>query len=215
MMNRLLLLFFYIIFSNCCLSQIDHIFYVNDVENVEYLTVNFCIDNEGKTSSVNILPDKTTYKNENIINQVIEYRKGIEYYPDSNLNNNCYDYTFTFLNIKYQTETLDSSELEKCANFKNGVFKYNNTIHPNTIIERTEEFQIEKTGKDFIKFKIDWLTPNKYTLTYFEVSDKEYEYLLGEKIEVEIIKIINGNEYLYFSNLLDRTYTSMIITKTN
>lgn len=196
-------------------AQIQQEFYVDDANNVELLTVNFCIDNIGKTSSVTIIPEKTTYKNQENIRQVVEYRKSIEYYPDSKLRNNCYDYTFRFINKKFENKKLDSLQIPKCEIFRNGTFKYNDGINSETTIERNNETQIEKDKNETYKYKIEWTSPTNYILTYIEVSEKESEYLLGEKIYVEIIEILEDESYVYKSNLLDRTIVTGIIKRTN
>jgi hypothetical protein len=121
-------------------AQIQNEFYVDDVENIEYLTVNFCVNNEGKTERVTVIPSKTTYKNENVINQVLEYRKSIEYYPDTNLKNNCFDFTFTFVNSKLQRSQLSGNDIKLIDNFKSGKFKYADIIFPNATITRSNEY---------------------------------------------------------------------------
>ncbi len=57
------------------------------------------------------------------------------------------------------------------------------------------------------------MKPNFYILTYLEVSKEEYKYLLGEKINVEIIKVIDANTYVYKSNLLNRTFIIGVMKK--
>lgn len=195
-------------------AQIQQEFYVADANNIEFLTVNFCVDNSGKTSSVTIIPEKTTYRNQENINKVVEYRKSIEYFPDSKLRNNCYDYTFRFLNTRLENIKLDSLKTSKCELFKNGTFKYSDEIYSNTIIERNNEFQIEKDEANIFKYKIDWINNSNYILTYLEVSDRKFDYLIGEKIYVEIIDILEDGSYIYRSNLLDRTVITGIIKKT-
>lgn len=194
-------------------AQIQQEFYVDDATNVELLTVNFCVDNNGKTSSVIVIPEKTTYKNQENIRQVIEYRKSIEYYPDSKLRNNCYDYTFRFINKKFENKKLDSQKIPKCKLFRNGIFKYNDGINSETTIERNNEFQVEKDNNVIFNYKIEWTSDTNYILTYIEVSDKKYDYLLGEKIDVEIVEILEDGSYVYKSNLLDRTITTGIIKR--
>lgn len=196
-------------------AQIQQEFYVDDATNVELLTVNFCVDNNGKTSSVIVIPEKTTYKNQENIKQVLEYRKSIEYYPDSKLRNNCYDYTFRFINKKFENKKLDTPKIPKCEVFRNGMFKYNDGIYSETTIERNNEIQIEKDKNETFKYKIEWTSDTNYILTYIEVSGKEYDYLLGEKIYVEIIEILEDGSYVYKSNLLDRTITTGIIKRIN
>ena len=50
-------------------------FFVEGVTDIKYLTLNFCVDDVGKTTSVKILTDKTTIQDSLVINQIVEYRK--------------------------------------------------------------------------------------------------------------------------------------------
>ena len=214
--NKILMKFILLFFLSLNINaQIQQEFYVEDAVNVELLTVNFCVDNIGKTSSVTIIPEKTTYKNQENINQVVEYRKSIEYFPDSKLRNNCYDYTFRFINRKYENKKLDSLKIPICKLFRSGTFKYNDGINLETTIDRNNETQIEKSKGETSKYKIEWTNDTNYILTYIEVSNKESEYLVGEKIYVEIIEILDEESYVYKSNLLDRTVVTGIIKKIN
>jgi len=207
--------FLFLLFYLNISAQIQDEFFVNDVNSIELLTVNFCVDNLGKTSSVVIIPEKTTYKNQENIAQVVAYRKGIEYYPDSKLRNNCYDFIFRFINARFENKKLEESKVSKCREFKNGIFKYNDGAYSDIIIERDEKFQIEKNQNDFSKYKIDWINDTNYMLTYLELSDKNLQYLIGEKIHVEIIEILEDGSYVYKSNLLDRTRITGIIKRIN
>lgn len=196
-------------------AQVQDEFFVNDVDNIDLLTVNFCVDNYGKTSSVTVIPEKTTYKNQENIKKVVEYRKSIEYYPNSKLRNNCYDYIFKFINSKFKDKKLDNSKISKCLEFKSGTFKYNDGSYSDIIIERDEKFQIEKNQSDFSKYKIEWTDETNYILTYLEVSNKNLDSLIGEKIYVEIIDILEDGSYVYKSNLLNRTLITGIIKRIN
>ncbi|EZH74142.1 hypothetical protein ATO12_14810 [Aquimarina atlantica] len=212
MNKKILFLFLLPILS---FSQIQQEFYVDDVEIVEHLTVNFCVDNDGKTSSVTIIPNRTTYKNQENIDKVVAYRKSIEYYPDSKLRNNCYDYTFIFVNNKYNKKELNTTECTKCNVFKRGKYKYGNINYPDVIIKRRKNIQIEKDKDSKSKYRIEWISPCEYNLTYTMVSEKKHKYLLGETINVKIIDILDNGNYVYHSNLLDRTITTGVIKKVN
>lgn len=190
-------------------------FYVDGINDIKYLTLNFCVDNEGKTSTVKILPDKTTIQDSTVINQIVEYRKGIEYYPNTKLKNNCYDQVFTFVSKEFENCSIPEIDYPKLENFKTGTFKYYDIYYEKTVITRTDDLQIEDATGEIYKYKIEWLKPNQYVLTYIEVPKKEEEYLLGEKIFVDIIKQIDSNTYVYRSNLLDRTIITGIMTKVN
>ncbi|WP_445720335.1 hypothetical protein [Flavobacterium sp.] len=190
-------------------------FYVEGIDDIKYLTLNFCIDNNGKTTNVKIIADKTTIQDSSIINQIVNYRKGIEYYPDTKLKNNCHDQTFSFISKEFEKSSIAESDFYKLENFKNGNYKYYDINYKNTLITRTENFQIEETNGEVYKYKIEWPKPNQYVLTYLEVGKKEHEYLIGEKIYVEIIKQIDYQTYVYRSNLLDQTIITGIIIKDN
>jgi len=190
-------------------------FYVEGINDIRYLTLNFCIDNLGKTTNVEVLADKTTIQDSIIVNQIVKYRKGIEYYPDTKLKNNCYDQTFSFISKEFENSSIAESDFYKLENFKSGIYKYHDINYKNTVITRTENIQIEETNGEVYKYKIEWPKPNQYILTYLEVGKKEYEYLLGEKIYVEIIKQIDSQTYVYRSNLLNHAIITGIIIKDN
>jgi hypothetical protein len=146
-LNRILIIVL-LVFANSY-GQVQKKFFVEDVKSVEYVTVNFCVNNEAKISEVTIIADKTTYENEYNIEQLRQYLLGIEYYPDSKLKNNCYDSTFEFINNEYEYKTLNETECNACENFKTGIYKYKNVLYRNTKVKRRRKIQREvfKDGK--------------------------------------------------------------------
>ncbi|WP_291117865.1 hypothetical protein [Empedobacter sp. UBA7248] len=203
-----------ILFNINSFAQMQTEFYLDDVKNdIEYLTLNFCVDNSGKTSLVKVLPEKSIYQNKEIISQIIEYRKNIEYYSETDLKNNCYDQIFTFINTNLKDAHINETEFDELKKFRTGNFQYGDLNYKDVNIYRTENFQIEEFQGEVSKYNIEWVKPNSYILTYLEVSKEEYKYLLGEKINVEIIKLIDANTYVYKSNLLNRTFIIGIMKK--
>lgn len=196
-------------------GQVQTEFYLDGIKEIEYLSLNFCVNDEGKTSNVKITTEKTTVQDSTIVKQIIEYRKGIEYFPDTKLKNNCYDQIFSFINKEFENCFIIENDFSKLDRFKLGTYKYHNINYKNTVITRTENIQIEETNGEIYKYKIEWNKPNQYILTYLEVPNKEYEYLLGEKIFVDIVKLIDSNTYVYKSNLSNRTLLTGIIKKIN
>ena len=190
-------------------------FYIEGIKDIEYLTLNFCVNSEGKTSEVRVVNDKTTIQDSIIISQIIDYRKAIEYNPDTKLKNNCYDQVFSFINKEFENSSINEKDFYKLEKFKIGTFKYHDINYKNTVITRTERNQVEDSDGTFDKYIIEWTKPNEYVLTYIEAAKKEHEYLIGEKINVEIIKYIDSETYLYRSNLLDRTIITGIMKKVN
>ena len=187
--------------------------FVSDVESIECLTINFCVNEYGKTENVNIIPEKTTYKNQNRIKEIIEKNKKIVYSTESRLNGNCNKFTYRFINKKYENKIITETECQNFGIFKIGTFKYSNNLYPNTIITRTQNRQIEKNGNSEFIYSINWKSPCEYNLTYESVSEEKFEYLLGETINVKIIDILKNGDYVYKSNLLNRTIITGVMKK--
>ncbi len=202
-MRKIIFLIF-ILQSSLSFSQIQQYFFVDDVEVVEYLYVKICIGENGETTSVTEIPERTTYKNKEIIQQIIDYRKGIDFLKGSKYSNKCFDYPFTIVNSKYQSMEMSNND---CVNdFGKGKYRYINPEYRDVKIKRRKRKQIEKTKDSKSVYKIEWISPCNYVLTYLKVSKPEYEYLIGQKIDVKIIDVLENGNYVYYSNLADRTY---------
>lgn len=202
-MRKIIFLIF-ILQSSLTFSQIQQYFFVDDVEVVEYLYVEICIGENGETTSVTEIPERTTYKNKEVIQQIIDYRKGIDFLKGSKYSNKCFDYPFTIVNSKYQS--LEMTNADCVTDFGKGKYRYINPEYQDVKIKRRKRKQIEKTKDSKSIYKIDWISPCNYVLTYLKVSKPEYEYLIGQKIDVKIIDVLENGNYVYYSNLSDRTY---------
>ena len=55
-----------------CFCQMTTEFYVEGINDIKYLTLNFCVDSLGKTTDVEIITDKTTIQDSSIINQIVK-----------------------------------------------------------------------------------------------------------------------------------------------
>jgi hypothetical protein len=190
--------------SSLTFSQVQQYFFVDDVEVVGYLYVKICIGENGETSSVTEIPERTTYKNKEVIQQIIEYRKEIDFLPGSKFSNQCFDYPFTIVNSKY--ESMAEADSNCVTEFGKGKYRYINPEYRDVEIIRRKRKQIEKTEDSKLVYKIEWISPCNYVLTYLKVSEPKYEYLIGQKIDVKIIDVLENGNYVYFSNLSDRTY---------
>jgi hypothetical protein len=202
-MRKIIFLIF-ILQSTLSFSQIQQYFFVDDIEVVAYLYVKICIGENGETTSVVEIPERTTYKNKEVIQQIIDYRKGIDFLKGSKYSNKCFDYSFTIVNSKYQS--LEMTNTDCASDFGKGKYSYINPEYKDVKIKRRKRKQIEKTKDSKSVYKIDWISPCNYVLTYLKVSKPEYEYLLGQKIDVKIIDVLENGNYVYYSNLSDRTY---------
>lgn len=201
MKRKFLLIFFLITSINY--SQVQKIFYVDDVETIDEVTVEFCVNDSARIDKVTIIPEKTTYKNEYAIGQLIEYLKTIQYYPDSKLKNNCYPSTFQFVNKKYENAKLKESEFPACKKFKKGKFKYTDIRYLDTKIKRTKRKQKEKDDTFKAKYKINWTSPYEYEMTYIKVREDKNKHLLGKTITVEIIGLLEDG-YIYLADFMNK-----------
>lgn len=206
-MKKSLFLFYFFI-STLSYSQVQKRFYVNDVKTVDYVTVNFCVNDSARISKVTVLTEKTTYKNKETIQELITYLKGIQYYPNSKLKNNCYDSTFEFVNEEYENAELNESDYAKCYEFKTGNFRYADFRVKETKIKRRKNKQIEKNVRRIKnyhfkeKYNVTWSSPCEYQLKFLTANTAEREEYIGESIKVKIIALID-NGYVYKSKFLD------------
>lgn len=197
-MSKKLFLLSFIVFSSIY-GQVQKKFFVEDVQSVEYVTVNFCVDNDAKISEVTVVENKTTYKNDYNIEQLRQYLLGIQYYPDSKLKNNCYDSTFKFINNKYEKASLNQEECNSCKKFSKGRYKYKHVLIENTMIKRKRKIQREIGKKDKQIYYIKWISNCSYILTYKRMTEPRLKHLIGKEIHVEIIDILANGSYVYRS----------------
>lgn len=168
------------------------------------MNLKICIGVNGETLSVTELLEKSTYKNKEVIQQIIEYRKGFDFLEGSKFSNTCFEQPFSIVNSKYQSlEPINSDCID---DFKKGKFSYTNPDYQDVKIKRRKRRQIEKDKGSKSVYKIEWISPCNYILTHLKASNREYEYLIGQKIDVKIIDVLENGNYIYFSNLSDRTY---------
>lgn len=194
-------------------SQIQTDIYVPDVKTIEYVRVKYCVDSLANISKVNIIDNKTTYKNKKRIRELKEFLLGIQYYPDSKLKKNCYETTFQFINSKYENKfEIPDNKRSDCKSMKTGEFRYGDPIYGDTRIKRDFRIQRESNSNFYERYKVKWISECEYHLIYDKVNSKDKEYLKGESIKTQIIDVFPEG-YLYRSNLLDRSFHIGMILK--
>ena len=193
------IVFAFLIATSLMFGQVQKKFFVEDVKDIEYVTVNFCVDNDAKISEVTIVKEKTTYENEYNIEQLRQYLLGVQYYPDSKLKNNCYDSTFEFINYEYENKSLNETECKACEKFKTGIYQYKHVLYRDTKIKRKRKVQREifKGGKQI--YYIKWISDCHYVLTYKKMTEPRLKHLIGKEIDVQIIDVLEDGSYVYRS----------------
>jgi hypothetical protein len=181
------------------LAQVQKKFFVDDVISIEYVTVNYCVNDAAQIDEVTIVSDKTTYDNTYNIEELKQYLLTIEFYSDSKLRNGCYNSTFEFINSSYQKKRLTEEESSVCKNFHKGVYEYKHVLFRNTKIKRGRRIQreLEKENKQI--YYIKWLSDNEYVLTYKRMTAPRFKHLIGKEIYVEIIDVLDDGSYVYRS----------------
>ncbi|CAL2080660.1 hypothetical protein [Tenacibaculum sp. 190524A05c] len=209
-MKKIVLLVF-LLNTGIVLSQIQQYFFVDDINTVEHVWLKICIGSKGETLSVSNIPEKTTYKNEKVIQEIIDYRKQFDFYPETRHKNKCFDYMFQVVNKKYESLNLAK---QKCQpQLKTGKFRYLDPNLKNTKIVRLSDVQIETSKDTKMAFSVEWPSPCNYVLTYLNISNEKSKYLIGQKIDVRILDVFEDGSYFYYSNLSDRTYHFGLIRK--
>ena len=203
MKNKLIITVLLFSFLSCQEQKVELLNFVSDVEAVEYITLDICVDDKGASKSVHVDPEKTTYENEQWIDRILElYDRVI--YPEYK-SNTCFGLTFQFVNENYEKISPSNIDCEKYDQFKTGEFKYDSKIYENTTISRSKDTQIKKNGDKETIYDIQWISPCEYTLTYRKVSEDKYSHLIGETIKVQIIDILSNESYVYRSSFHDKT----------
>jgi hypothetical protein len=201
------LFFGFIIISFCSYSQT----FVDDVDRVAVVVIDYCVDNNGKRYNITINQEKSTYKNEGWQQGCLEhFKKGKLIYP-MKMTDKCWQSVYYFVNSKYKTYELPEEDREKCKVFHRGKFKYENPAYSETIIKRRKRRQIEKGGLDGTqKYKINWTDDHKYRLETIKMSLNKDKHKEGNLIEVEIIEVLNHKTYLYKAHITNNDSTDIV-----
>lgn len=86
------------------------------------------------------------------------------------------------------------SQEKKCSDYKVGKFTYTNPLYKNWKVFRSETEQIEtdEVKKIELRASVNWVSDCEYILIYTKFNDSEKHSIVGQKINVKIIKV--GNE---------------------
>ena len=174
-------------------------YFIEGVEIVDYVTLEICADRINGINNVELIAKKTTHKNQANIDQLVNYIKSFDYPIDGPLIGRCGNLTFSFMNPEFENLKLNENEIEECSKFRLGNYSYHHINHQDTKIKRRKKSQKEISYKSRQIYSINWGSNSTYTLTYKRMSDDNLKTLIGEKIEVEIIKLLDKNGYIFKS----------------
>ena len=180
-------------------SQILTRYFIEGVENVDYVTLEICVDSIHGINKVKLIEEKTTHKERLNIDYIIEYIKVFNYPKDGPLMNKCGELTFTFINPEFEKMKLKDYETKECSKFRLGDYNYQHINFTNTKIKRGKRIQKEISHRGRQIYDIKWTSNSTYILTYKRMSEDSFKSLIGKQIDVEIIKLIDDNGYVYKS----------------
>lgn len=189
-----------ILFISASLLSAQNNYFVDDVEYIKDVEVQYCLDGGGRVYDVKVNREFTDYQNEEVIDALLNEVRGLSVESTEHFDN-CFDENFTFINERFQSSSLKEDDFEHLEKFNRGKFAYTSPRYSDTKIVRRKKRQIERTDDGVLKFEIDWIAPNWYTLKYLKVYDAESKFLLGETIHVEIIGVIDEHTYMYRSHI--------------
>lgn len=202
-----IIFFLFSFVSNLLKAQTSETIFVDDVEVVEYLVLEICLNKEDEVKSVDVKDDKSSYDNAEIISNLKNIQSDKEFTTRKSKNNNCFNYKYYFVNKKYELLELEESEFEKCKKFKKGKFIYIRPYLSNVIIKRGKRIQRENSDK----YKLNWISPCEYNMFYIKVP--EYPRLEGQTLNVKIIDILENGDYVYRTNFKDKVISFGVLRK--
>ncbi|TYA71935.1 hypothetical protein [Seonamhaeicola marinus] len=210
MKNLLFIVFLSIFFSSYSQTFVD------DVDRVAVVVIDYCVDNNGKRYDIKINQEKSNYKHEGWQLGCLEHFKNAKLIYPMKMTNECWQSVYYFVNSKYKTHELPAEERLKCKDFHFGKYKYESPAYSETIINRRKHRQIEKGGSGGRQvYKIKWTENHKYELETIKMPLEKDKHKEGNLISVEIIEILNDKTYLYKAQITkeDTNIVFGLITK--
>ncbi|WP_299113680.1 hypothetical protein [uncultured Winogradskyella sp.] len=202
-----LLFFIIVIISSFSYSQT----FVDDVDRVAVVVIDYCVDENGKRYDIVINQEKSTYKHEGWQQGCLEhFKKGELIYP-MKMTDECWQSVYYFVNSKYKTYELPEEDRIKCKAFHRGKFKYENPAYSETIMKRRKKRQIEKGGLGGRQvYNIKWTDDHKYILETVKLPLEKDKHKEDNIIAVEIIEVLNEKTYLYKAVITNKGDTETI-----
>lgn len=117
-----------------------------------------------------------------------------------------------FVLLLFLTVCNGFAQSKDCSKFRTGTFKYVNSDEQDTVIVRNDSVQIETDATNGFKLtgSLKWLSDCKYTLTYTDVSNPDYSFIVGTIFNVDITSTTK-NAYKYTAYNETRKITGEII----
>ncbi|TDY12332.1 hypothetical protein [Meridianimaribacter flavus] len=208
-MKTLPICFICLLLSSINYAQKSKIAYVDDVETVEIITIEVCFNDDAVVDKVTIINDLTSYNNQEMIDKIKRDFIGKQGDLDGGYQNNCYTETAELINKKYQNASISESNWDKCKKFQKGKFKYLDLRYADAKIKRNNKKQVEESDSFKAEYKLDWVTPCQYNMTYTKVREEKNKSLLGKTIYVNIIGLLEDS-YIYKANFENEVYVGEI-----
>lgn len=172
--------------------------FVDDVERIAVVVIDYCVDEEGDRYNIKINNDKSSYPNEGWRLGCLEHFKNGKLRYPMKMTNECWQSVYYFINSKYKTYKLPEGDQAICKTFHQGEYRYENPAYSETTISRRKNLQIEKDGYGGTQvYKIKWTDDHKYELQAVKMSLEKDKHREKSTIAVEIIEVLNEKTYLY------------------
>lgn len=199
---------FFLLISQISIAQT----FVEDVERVAIVVIDYCVGVNGEITNVEINKNKSTYKHEGWQQGCLEHFNDGKLRDPMNMTDKCWQSVYYFVNSKYKTYELPEADKERCKVFHRGTFKYESPAYSETKIKRRKKTQIENGGLGGKQvYKIKWLDDHIYELETVKMSLEKDKIKEGGVITVEIVEILDKDTYLYKAYFIDEKTDTNIV----
>ena len=186
--------------------------YVEFVDTIEYLQLRVDFDSLNKINKVSVIEELTTLKDTSKIELYINKIESLKVKTNISKRIPPTIFSYRFINKEFKDYRLTPNEKKLITKyFKNGTYKYNRPwLKTTTKREDNKQYAIEN---DFIdEYDLEWYDDHRYTITLVKTNDPNLTHKIGEKSYIEIICIINSNNYMFRSSRDGKNFTE-IFTK--
>lgn len=203
---RLILLL--VLFTQITFSQRKPVeIFVDYVDQIEYVTFQLHFDSISKLNNINLIKELTTLQDSLKIEEIKANIYASNY--KTNFKDKSFKLSFRLINEDYKNLKISKEDKKLVQKyFKNGKFKDKIPWHK-TIFTREENVQYSDYKDIHSEYSVEWYNDYSYTLTLIQKDVKE-KLKIGDKLYIEILKVLDNKNYLFKCSIDGYTYHSIL-----
>ena len=199
------------LFTKTAFSQRKAIeIYVDYVKEIEHVTFQLQFDSINKLESIKLLNELTTLQDSLKIEKLKEKFNNLNYKSD--FKGKSVRLTFRLINEEFRDLKISKKDKKLVQKyFKNGKFLYK-LPWSKTVFTRNGNVQYSDLEDQHCEYSVEWYNEYTYTLTLIKKNNPFEKLNIGDKLYIEIIKVLDDKNYLFQCSKEGYTY-SQIFTK--